>query len=269
MIMKSILAVGFVMICGQNISFSQSLGLPTSISANSGSTSGQPDRWGRPAPDSRGWTDPALNHNNLLIGEGKYQLVGPYKVKGSSYFLGQRHKANLFSATEKAWNVFISYNTYNQEVEFYSTSNPDMPLVKEPGTLDSFVLLENSIAGITTPLKFVYGSHLGTKDKVYYLEVCTGPRFTLYKRYKADLDYDGTNLGQTELRVFEMKFEYFYVDNEVKGIKKLKANASNIIKEFKSIMDLTPVVNVEEFSTDPEGGMCKAIEALNKTSKGF
>lgn len=262
--MKSLLSAMSLMVFAIAVSNAQSLGLPTSISSNSGSTSGQPDSWGRPSPDSRAWTDPALNHNNLLIGEGKYQLVGPYKVKGSSYLLGQKHRANLFSATEKAWNIFISYNTYNQEVEFYSTSNPNVPLVKEPGTLDSFVVLENASAGIVSSMKFIYGPGLNIKDKSYYQQLYSGPQYSLYKRYKAELDFDGTNYGQSELRIFTLKYEYYYSNPGSKGLKKLKPGISNLISEFKEVKDLSAVVNNEAFTTNPEGEMQKAFDVLNK-----
>ncbi|MEO7922511.1 MAG: hypothetical protein ABIR30_02450 [Chitinophagaceae bacterium] len=234
------------------------------LSANSGSTSGQPDRWGRPAPDSRGWTDPALNHNRLLVQDGVYQQVGTYKVKGSQYLFGQKHKGDVFSPVEKAWNIFISYNTYNQELEFYSTSNPDKPLVKEPGTLDSFIIHADIPAGIPANLKFVYGSVLGAKEKFYYQEIFAASRFSVYKRYKSDLGYISSNYAEADLRQFDLEYEYYYTDAKTKGVKKIKANAAAVIKQFEDIKDLSVAMNNEAFTANQEDAMRRAFEYLNK-----
>lgn len=237
----------------------------TSVSANSGSMVSR-------SPDSRGWTDPALNHNKLLqqqTSDGTYKLIGPYKVIGSSYLFGEHHKADMYATEAKALNIYISYNTYNQEVEFYSTSNPDKPLVKETGTVDSFTIHQNNELGITSPLKFVYGSILGAKDKYYYQEVCKGERFSLYKRYKSDLGYSSTNIAQSELRQFDLQYEYYYTDTKSKGVKKIKANAASVIKEFKETKDLSGEITNDEFTVNPETAFCKAISSLNQAVKGF
>lgn len=224
------------------------------------------------SPDSRGWTDPALNHNKLLqqqTSDGAYKLIGPYKVTGSSYLFGEHHQADMYATEAKALNIYISYNTYNQEVEFYSTSNPDKPLVKETGTVDSFTIHQNNELGITSPLKFVYGSILAAKDKYYYQEVCKGGRFSLYKRYKSDLGYSSTNIAQSELRQFDLQYEYYYTDIQNKSINKIKANAASVIKEFKDIKNLGAEITNEEFTANPETAFCKVMSSLNQASKGF
>jgi hypothetical protein len=240
---------------------------PVSLSANSGSMTATPDKYGRLAPDSRGWTDPALEHNKLLqqqSSDGMYKMIGTFKVVGSSYLFGEHNKADMFGIEAKAYNIFISYNTYNQEVEFYSTGNPDKPLVKEPGDIDSFIIQQNIALGITRNLKFVYGSILGAKDKYYFQEVCTGGRFNLYKRYKSELGYVSSNYIQSELRQFDLEFEYYYSDTGSKGLKKIKPNAYSVIKEFKEIKDLSSIISIDAFTVDPENEFRKAFEYLNK-----
>ncbi len=249
-----------------NSSFAQiSTNVPVSLSANSG-------RMVAAQPDSRGWTDPALNHNKLLIqqtGDGMYKLIGAYKVVGSSFLFGEHHSADMFAPGVKAYNIFISYNTYNQEVDFYSTSNPDKPLMREPGTLDSFIIHQNIELGILNPLKFVYGSVLGVKDKYYFLAICTGKRFSLYKRYKSELGYVSSNYVQSELRQFDLEYEYYYTDAEGKGIKKIKPNAASVIKEFKDVKDLLAEISVDDFTANPEAAFCKAFTLLNQVKKDY
>ena len=234
------------------------------LSANSGSTGSLPGASGLPAPDSRGWTDPALNHNRLLQNsEGLVKLIGPYKVVGSSFLFGERNKGDMFSTEAKAFNVFLSYNTYNQEVEFYSTSNPGKSLVREAGTLDSFTFHANTELGITTPLKFIYGSILGVKEKQYYQEIYAGSSYSLYKRYKSDLGYNSTNLAQSELRQFDLLTDYYYSTAGAKGLKKIKPNAPAFIKEFKEVKDLSAVITAEAFTSNPEDAMRKAMGIVN------
>jgi hypothetical protein len=215
------------------------------------------------APDSRGWTDPALNHNKLLVGNGTYVLVGHYKVMGSPYLFGEHSSGDLFSEKEKAYNININYNTYNQEVEFISTGNAGTPLVKTVGEVDSFILRQHIESGIMHDMKFVYGPLAGSMDKTYFLELAKGSRFSFYKRYHADLGYPSGNYSQAEVRQFDLLTDYYYYDAEKKTFKKLKFNLSSIIKEFKGIKDITPVANSEAFSANPEDVLVKVAAYLN------
>lgn len=236
-----------------------------SRSANSGSMVSR-------SPDSRGWTDPALNHNRLIqqqTGDGIYKLIGPYKVVGTQFLYGEHHKGDMFSPEAKAYNLFISYNTFNQEVEFYSTANPDKSLIKEPGEVDSFIIHQNIELEINTPLKFVYGTHLGTDDKYFYQEVYAGKQFSLYKRYKSELGYVSTNYVQSELRQFDLTYEYYYTDSRKKGLKKIKTNASSVIKEFKDYSELSDIVKPDDFDVNREEALRKVFEYINKVPKGF
>ena len=140
-------------------------------------------------------------------------------------------------------------------------------MVREPGTLDSFIIHQNIELGILNPLKFVYGSLLGFKDKYYFLEICTGKRFSLYKRYKSELGYVSSNYVQSELRQFDLQYEYYYTDSEGKGIKKLKPNAASVIKEFKDVKDLSAEISVDDFTANPEAAFCKAFTLLNHVKK--
>jgi hypothetical protein len=210
--------------------------------------------------------DLAINHNRLIrekTGDGVYKLIGTYKVIGTSYLFGEKNKGNLFSTEAKAYNIFLSYNAYNQEVEFYSTSNPDKPLIKKSGEVDSFFIQPNVELGIINPLKFVYGAHLGSNEKMYYQEVYGGSRFSIYKKYKADLDYVSSNYIQSELRQFDLSCEYYYVDAEKKTIKKIKPNSASVVKEFKDIKDMSGVVTNDAFTVSPDDAFRKAFTYLN------
>lgn len=210
--------------------------------------------------------DPAMRHNRLLMertGEGVFRQIGTFKVKGSPYLFSGRNKGDMFSADAKAYNILLSYDTYNQEVGFYSTSNPNQQLIKEPGDLDSFILHADPDLEINTNLKFVYGSLIGSKEKIYFEEVYAGPRFSVYKKYKSELGYVSTNYVQSDLRQFDLIAEYVYVDAD-KKMKKIKPNASVVIKEFKNVKDLSQVINDDIFSANAEQAFRKTFEYLNK-----
>jgi len=220
-------------------------------------------------PISSGYTDNALKYNRLLMektGEGVYKLVGAYKVIGTSFLFGEKAKGNIFTPDTKAYNIYLSYNTYNQEVDFYSNANPNQALTKEPGTVDSFVISSNEELGIGQPLKFVYGAVLGSSEKSYFKEIYSGKRYGVYKRYKSDLGYVSSNYVQSELRQFDLLYDYYYTDNEKKekGVKKLKANVSSIIKELKDVKDISGVLTNEEFTINQEDALRKAFEYLHQ-----
>lgn len=214
----------------------------------------------------RGWTDPALNHNALLkqkTADGGYTIIGNFKVKGSPFLYGLSHKGNMFSPEAKAYNINLNYNTYNQELEFTSNSNPDKPLIKEPGTIDSFTLLLDVVAGITSNLDFVYGATLGSKDKAYFQKLYEGPNYSVYKKYKSELNYVSDNYIQSELREYELQVEYYYKSANAKGLKKIKPNAYALTKEFKDVKDLSSVVTADDFSINTDAAFKKAFEVLN------
>lgn len=216
----------------------------------------------------QGWTDPAINHSRLLkqrLGQGHYNIIGVYKVIGIPFLFSGMHKADIYTPKENAFSIDIKYNTYNQEIDFYTTAN-NTPLKKEPGEVDSFIIKKDTISDISQDLKFIYGSILGSTEKDYFQLVVPGSTYSLFKRYKSELGYVSENYVQSELRQFELKTDYFYYDAVKKLLKKLKFNLSNIIKEFRGIKDVAPVASQDEFATNPEEVMRKIVDYLNSAS---
>ena len=196
-------------------------------------------------------------------GEGVFRQIGTYKVKGIPYLFSGRNKGDLFSKSEKAYNIYLSYDTYNQEVGFYSTSNPNQQLIKEPGELDSFILHPDVDLDINGEAKFIYGELLGSKEKAYFEEIYTGPKYSIYKKYKSELGYVSENYIQSDLRQFDLIVEYFYLDAD-KKMKKVKPNAAVVIKEFKKVKDLSQVINDDIFVANAEQAFRKTFEYLNR-----
>lgn len=218
-------------------------------------------------PSIPGYVDPALNHNRLLreqMGEGVYKLIATYKVVGTSYLFGARHPGDLFSQEATAYNIKLSYDTYNQFVEFYSSANPDQPLIKEPGTVDSFVLRADPEMGLTGDQRFVYGPHAGASDKYYYQVIYQGPKYSVYKRYKSELGYVSSNYVQSELRQFDLTYDYFYFDHTKNSFRKLKANPGGVTREFRDVKDVSSVATNDAFTANPNEALHNVFILLNQ-----
>lgn len=214
-----------------------------------------------------GWVDPVLNHNRLLreqTGEGMFKMIGPYRVIGTSYLFGERNKGNIYSNEATAVNIQVGYNTYSQEVEFISPSNPGMPLIKSPGEVDSFVFLANQTVGFSSDMRFVYGKHLGSSEKAYFQELSTGPQAGIYKRYKADVAYVSSNYVQSELRQFELLYDYFVFNPATRSLKKVKNSYNSLQKELNAISDVSAVFTSAAFSENPDLALKNAITLINQ-----
>jgi hypothetical protein len=135
--------------------------------------------------------------------------------------------------------------------------------VKEPGEVDSFTLHADAEVGITQPLKFIYGPHVGGKEKSHYMVLHAGSKYSIYKKYKSDLGYVSSNYTQSELRQFDLIAEYFYTGPD-KKMKKLKSNSSDVIKEFKGVKDLSGIAAPEAFSANTDEAFKRMFEYLER-----
>jgi len=208
--------------------------------------------------------DAAQSYNRLLIekNNGSYTRVGGYKVIGSPYLFGERKLGDVYSSTDSGTDIRISYNTYNQNIEFISPGN--VSLVRSPGTLDSFVIRKDTAQYLLTDLKFIYGPLLGSKEKNYFQIITAGEKLTLYKKYTAELGNVSTNYIQSELRQFNILVDYYYRDSSNNGIKRLKTSSGSLIKEFAKVKDLSKTIDVDALVTNKEMELIKLFLEMNK-----
>ncbi len=214
-----------------------------------------------------GWVDPALNHNRLLreqTGEGAFKLIGPYRVIGTSFLFGERNKGNIYGPDATAVNLMLGYNTYNQEIEFVSPGSTGKALVKAPGEIDSFVFLANASVGLKQDTRFLYGKHLGSNEKSYFMELAIGSKVGMYKRYKADVGYVSSNYVQSELRQFDLLYDYFLFNPSTRSLKKLKNNFSSIQKELSAFGNTSTVFTSEAYTANPDQAIMQAISIIHQ-----
>ena len=207
------------------------------------------------------------DHNKLIQNKaenGGYYLIGPYKVQGNPYYVKESVQGAMYSPGETATNVQLRYDLFNQNVEFLTTSNPEQPLVKEPGDIDSFTLFKDEKHGLNQNIKFVYSKIIGANDKFYYAELVKGTKYSLYRKTYTDLVIPSVKIGAPEMREFEKHTQYFYLNESTGEIKKIKPNTTTLMKEFEDVKNLTVVLQNNNMSRKPDEAMIAAFNYLNE-----
>jgi hypothetical protein len=208
--------------------------------------------------------DPAQAFLKLSLDKGASSIsrIGAYKVKGTPYLYGTGHPGSVKSAVDSLHTNLLSYNAYNQEVEIVP-SNSSTAVAMKPGLLSSFTIEADASLNILADLKFIYGGKLGSSEKRYFQEMHAGPRFTLYKAYSAELANPSSGYIDSDLREFQIRVDYYYVDSTVGKLQKIKPSAAQIIKEFKKIKDLSAIVNNDELVSNRDMELTKIFIELN------
>lgn len=210
------------------------------------------------------YIDPAQAYNKILLDKqsGSYQLVGTYKVKGTQYLYGGGLPATVFGKDGIIKNIQLNYDTYKQQLEVYFNSNVE-PGLKKLSETDSFNVLVNT-TDFKSNLHF-YSAQLFDSSQNFFLQsVFLGPKYQLYKRYKSELGYVSENIIQSELRQYELVYDYFYVTTGKKELRKIKLTAGSVVKEFKKIKDVSEIVEKGSFIFNPEEILTKIFQSINE-----
>ncbi len=211
------------------------------------------------------YTDPAQAYKRILSekgSEGSFQRIGNFKVVGTSFLYGGNLLSNVYFKNGSVKNVMITYDTYRQELSFNMGSG-DNTLINQLNGLDSFTIRADENTVYKTDLRFVNVEQFDTTQKLFLQKVATGPRFNLYKSYKSDLSYVSTNYIQSELRQFDLNYDYYYTDIQSPGLKKLKTGSRAVKKEFNDIKDISFIVDVKGYNSNPELSLIKVFTHLN------
>lgn len=213
------------------------------------------------------YTDPAAGYLKLMLekgDEGSYQLIGNFKVIGTSYLFGEKNNGSAYAGKDKSENIKLGYNTYNQKIDI-SLDGAGTNFIKSPSEIDSFILNKSGSQYIKEDLLFYSSKIVQPSFKDCFLQVIYhGDRFSLYKAYTSALDYVSTNYIQSELRQFTLEYVYYYFDAETKELKKIKLSRKKIADEFDKIINVSSYLNDELFDAQPEKAMQIMFEALNR-----
>jgi hypothetical protein len=209
--------------------------------------------------------DAAQAYNRILLenGSGTYQRINAYRVRGTQYLFGEKHNADLYAKGETGTGIKLSYNTYNQEIEFYGPSNPNKALIKSAEEIDSFRIKANAALNLAAPITFVNGKYLSASANQFYQQVHIGNKYSLYKKYKSVLGIVTTNYIDADVRQFDLEYEYHYFDHERKELKKLKLNQAAVKKEFKSVAGIDGILENYPLAVNPEVALGLIFQSLN------
>lgn len=211
------------------------------------------------------YTDPAQVYVKLLLEKNPMEKirVGPYSVIGTPNLFGDNLTTIIYFKKSNSVTTTASYNTYTQDLEINQNGKLGSYHIDE---IDSFYLEPHPInkEEATAPMFFINGYHIYTESKFYYQQVYRGNRFCLYKKYYSDLGYVSTNIVQSELRQFDLKYDYYYTDTITKKLKKIKLSNASVIKEFKKIKNVSNIIGDEQIIANPEAILTKIILYLNE-----
>ncbi len=200
---------------------------------------------------------------HLEINDQLLTRVNNYKVSGTQYLFGKQVNGNVYTETETGLNVQLSYNTHNQTLEIPSGNGF---LVKAATEVDSFTFVKDDKTFFKENFSFLSSKKFGDKNPFFLLKLYVGNKYCLFKRYYTELGFVSTNYIQNDLRQFDLKFEYYYVDltSLEKKLLKLKTNKSTLKKTLAFSNDCIALINTDDFDSNNENTLKKLFELTNQ-----
>ncbi len=200
---------------------------------------------------------------NSLPATGYYQIDG-LRVKGDPYYKPEFILGDIYSTTEMAKNIYIRFDVYYQNVEFISTANKDQILVKSPGDLDSFLIYKKEDKMIREDIRMVYSTLIGAPGKCYYACLYKGPKYSVYKKFTAELVPPIDRTGRPDDRLFERQTEYWFVTESTKEFRQVTGTVAGVKKDLKDIKDVSEVVKAGNMFKNGDAAMIKVFAYLNE-----
>jgi hypothetical protein len=203
-----------------------------------------------------GYSAWALENN-----ENSFKRVGAYKVKGTPYLFGGAYNGDVYAKGQVGKKVIIGFDTYQQQLEIYLGAKD--PIVKHLNEVDSFTLRADSNSYFKEDMFFVNAQQFDTTRNIFLLEVYKGKRFSLYKYYYSKLGIVSENYVQSELRQFDLNFEFYYHDNQEKKLIKLKLAPKFLRNEFDKYVNVGSLLDLEGLNRNPQFELLKIFMHLN------
>ena len=72
--------------------------------------------------------------------------------------------------------------------------------------------------------------------------------FQLYKKYKSTLEIVTTNYIESDLRQFDLSYDYYYLNKNTGEMKKIRYSYNGLKKEFAPIKDISSLINNNKLS---------------------
>ncbi len=185
--------------------------------------------------------------------EEEFRTVGSYKVKGNSYLFKGKNVSDIFTTLGYGANMGVVYDTYSQQ---FGVIQPDGASVINLSLeeVDSFYFKIDKEGHFKGPAMFRNVSRFDASQNKYMQELVNGPKYKVYKHYYAELENASGNIAQSDLKQFEIKSDYYFIDYTARGEKvlvKIKPNLKGLKAYFKSssslnILDQSGILTTEE-----------------------
>ena len=214
-------------------------------------------------PATASASDPAQNYNLITRDKfsNSYTLIGGYKVNGNPYLYGGTNEGTVYARDGSSTGI-LSYNTFNQQVENTTTGSTSQPTIRDVKSVDSFSLTINTDV-YKGEMKFINASQWDAKNKFFVQEVARTSSYALYKRFFSTLEVVTTNYIQSELRQFELNFDYYYTDSTNITLKKFKTSESGLKNEFSSKKNCFVNLDFSTIGADKEGFLKSFFQTIS------
>ena len=167
--------------------------------------------------------------------EEEFRTVGTYKVKGNSYLMKGNNVSDVFTTLGYGINMGLVFDTYTQQVGVMQEDKQSV-INLSFNELDSFYMKVDNENKLKGPVMFRNMTKIDPSMQYYMQELVNGNKYKLYKSFYADMVNASNNIAQTNLREFEIRSDYYYIDNSKEGkgkVIKLKANMKGLKDIFK------------------------------------
>lgn len=204
------------------------------------------------------------NKQVLQNWSGTYSRIGPFKVKGSGYFLGEALSGIVkFKDHDLMQSKKLFYDLYNQEIVFQQGED----LLKVDEVLEELT--------ITLPEK--YGSksmifknavlYEATNIKGFFEVLEEGPNVSFLKMYKINIAPDPGNMRDRDAKLFEQYSEYYIFNTVSKNLIHVKLKSKEIKKALiSSGLSSTNSINPDNYDLSKEQEVINFFKQINSTN---
>ena len=212
--------------------------------------------------DSFSQPDPIGQFNKHVAENWKADFIriGPYRVKGSPYLLGESFSGSItYKGGRTVNDSKILYDIYNQKAGVDVKNE----ILEMDIPIEIFSLtLPEKFGGKTLMFKSTY--LFGKPDLKGFLNVVEdGKKLSLLKIYKTRLFPDPTNIMIKDLKIFEQYFDYYIYNKISQNLSSIKLRKKDISKEIKDEAFLKNYLANNNNDLSNEANVVQLIKAFN------
>lgn len=201
----------------------------------------------------------SINQTAVENRSGGYINIGPYKVKGSPYFLGESFIGTITYQSEKGFvDRKIFYNLYDQKAGldinnmlFEADERVEQFFIRLPAQYENKILL------------FKRASQYKKDFPGFFNVLENGEKLMLLKYFTIRLIPDTKNMMAKDIKVFEQYHEYYLYFKNSSSLKKFKSKQKEMMKELGNEEDMKKYLSTVKLDFSKEADLIEAIKVYN------